>query len=123
MRFDRRECEHSNSNPDIDFTRKNDNYCLCDQSITQITDKSTGEVIREIKKSYNQVIDEQIAERYTVKKAVRKDAVRMVPFIFTSDEAFFTNKSLEEQRKYFQSCLEWAENRYGKEKHTLRTRP
>lgn len=111
---DRRECEHSNSNPDIDFTRKNDNYCLCDKAITQVTDKSTGEVIREIIKSYNQVIDEQIAERYTVKKAVRKDAVRMVTFIFTSDEAFFADKSLEEQRKYFQSCLEWAENRYGK---------
>lgn len=97
---DRRERSHSNSNPDIDFNRTKYNYCICD---------NTGGI------SFNKYIDRQIAQRYTGKKAIRKDAVRMVRLLFTSDSEFFANKTLDEQRRYFQSCYEWAAKRWGAE--------
>lgn len=97
---DRRERGHSNSNPDIDFTRTKYNYCICD---------NTGG------KSFNEHISRQLAKRYTGKKAIRKDAVRMVKVLFTSDKEFFDNLTLEQQRAYFQSCYEWAVKRWGAE--------
>lgn len=95
---DRREREHSNSNPDIDFSRSNLNYCLCDSA-----DGS----------SFNKFIDRQLKERYKGKRAIRKDAVRMVSVIFTSDKEFFSKLTPEQQRNYFQSCYEWAVKRWG----------
>lgn len=97
---DRRERGHSNTNPDIDFTRTKYNYCICD---------NTGG------KSFNEHISRQLAERYKGKKAIRKDAVRMVKVLFTSDKEFFDNLTLEQQRAYFQSCYEWAAKRWGAE--------
>lgn len=97
---DRRERGHSNSNPDIDFTRTKYNYCICD---------NTGG------RSFNEHISRQLAKRYTGKKAIRKDAVRMVKVLFTSDKEFFDNLTLEQQRAYFQSCYEWAAKRWGAE--------
>ena len=95
---DRRERKHSNSNPDIDFERSSLNYSLCSNA-----DNS----------SFNSYIDQQIAERYTGKKAIRKDAVRMVQVLFTSDTEFFSRITAEQQREYFQSCYEWASKRWG----------
>lgn len=95
---DRRERTHSNSNPDIDFSRSHLNYSLCENA--------NGS-------SFNAFIDKQIAERYTGKKAIRKDAVRMVSVIFTSDNDFFSSLSSEQQREYFQSCYDWAAERWG----------
>ena len=97
---DRRERNHSNSNPDIDFNRTKNNYCICD---------NTGG------RSFNEYIDRQIAQRYTGKKSIRKDAVRMVTLLFTSDSEFFANKTLDEQRQFFQNCYEWAAKRWGAE--------
>lgn len=95
---DRRERRHSNSNPDIDFSKSKDNYSLC----------NAAEGI-----SFNAFIDKQIAERYTGKKAIRKDAVRMVQVLFTSDKEFFDKISEEEQRKFFKDCYQWAADRWG----------
>lgn len=97
---DRRERTHSNSNPDIDFSKSHLNYSLCGNS--------NGS-------SFNAYIDKQIAERYTGKKAIRKDAVRMVSAIFTSDNDFFDRLTVEQQREYFQNCYEWAVKRWGAE--------
>lgn len=63
--------------------------------------------------SFNEYIDRQISERYTGKKAVRKDAVRMVKVLFTSDSDFFEHLTAEQQREYFQSCYDWAAERWG----------
>lgn len=95
---DRRERKHSNSNPDIDFSKSKDNYSLC----------NSAEGI-----SFNAFIDKQIAERYTGKKAIRKDAVRMVQVLFTSDKEFFDKISEEEQRQFFKDCYKWAADRWG----------
>jgi hypothetical protein len=95
----RREKEHSNSNPDIDHSRSSENYALVDTP----------------SKSYNVLADERIEKGYTGKKAIRKDAVKVVEGLFTSDSEFFKGKSLPEQKKFFSDCLNWAENRFGKE--------
>lgn len=95
----KRERQHSNSNPDIDFSRSHDNYVLHDNCSGQ---------------SFNKCISEEIKARYTGKKAIRKDAVRMVSVLFTSDNEFFANNTLERQREYFQCCLEWSQKRWGK---------
>lgn len=95
---DMRERNHSNSNPDIDFSRSSLNYNLCNNLNGM---------------NYNEYIDQQIAERYTGKKAIRKDAVRMVKVLFTSDSEFFKHLTAEQQREYFQSCYDWAAERWG----------
>jgi len=95
----RRERANSNSNPDIDHSRSNLNYAL-----VEIPGKN-----------FNTLADERIKQGYTGTKAIRKDAVRVVTGIFTSDTAFFENKPLEEQRKFFEDCLKWTQGRFGAE--------
>lgn len=94
---DRRERDHSNSNPDIDFSKSRENYNLCDNTIGM---------------SFNEYIDKQIKARYTGKKAIRKDAVRMFQVLCTSDKEFF-DRSEDNGRAYFEACLRWACERWG----------
>jgi len=93
----RRERANSNSNPDIDHNRSHLNYAL-----VEMPDKN-----------FNTLADERIKKAYTGTKAIRKDAVRVVTSIFTSDYAFFENKPIEEQRKFFEDCLKWTQKRFG----------
>ena len=95
----RREREHSNSNPDIDRNRSSLNYSL--------TDNRTM--------NYNKLIDERLKQAYKGKKAIRKDAVRMCEMLFTSDGEFFSRISGQEQRQFFIDCFEFAAQRYGRE--------
>ena len=95
----RREREHSNSNPDIDLNRSSLNYSL--------TDNRTM--------NYNKLIDERLKQAYKGKKAIRKDAVRMCEILFTSDGEFFSHISEQEQRQFFLDCFEFAAQRYGRE--------
>lgn len=95
----RREREHSNSNPDIDRKRSALNYSL--------TDSHTM--------NYNKLIDERLKQAYKGKKAIRKDAVKMCEILFTSDGEFFSRISEQEQRQFFLDCFEFAAKRYGKE--------
>jgi hypothetical protein len=94
----RRERE-SNTNPDIDYSRRNLNYSLIDES----------------RKSFNTLADERIAQGYTGKKAIRKDAVKVVSALFTSDNDFFQGKSPYEQRGFFEDCYKWACVRFGRD--------
>ena len=95
----RREREHSNSNPDIDRSRSALNYSL--------TDNRTM--------NYNKLIDERLKQAYKGKKAIRKDAVRMCEMLFTSNGEFFSRISEQEQRQFFLDCFEFAAQRYGRE--------
>jgi uncharacterized coiled-coil DUF342 family protein len=97
----RRERE-SNSNPDIDYSRKNLNYSLLSEE-------------KENNKSFNALADERIKQGYTGKKAIRKDAVKLVSALFTSDNDFFQGKPPYEQRKYLEDCYAWACERWGKD--------
>ena len=104
----RREKEHSNTNPDYDPLKSHLNYALV---------QSPPE------KTFNQIIDERLAIGYKGKivkgelkpTAIRKDAVKMVEILFASDKAFFDTLTSSEQRKYFEDCLSWAKKRFGEE--------
>ncbi|MCM1224587.1 MAG: plasmid recombination protein [Lachnospiraceae bacterium] len=89
--------DHSNSNPDIDFSRSAENYHV-------------GEYANAL--SYNQRTEKRLAEGYKGKRAIRKDAVKLVEVLFTSDKAFFDNQP-DNGRAYFKDCLEWASERFG----------
>lgn len=95
----RREREHSNTNPDIDFTQSMNNFSLMEES----------------KKPYNILIDERLKTAYKGKRAIRKDAVKMCEILFTSDTQFFEQLTPTEIKQYFQDCYNFACNRYGKE--------
>lgn len=95
---DRRERQHSNSNPDIDFNRSKDNYSLCSRADGL---------------SFNAAIDEILTAEYTSSRKIRKDAVRMVQVLFTSDTEFFADKSPSEQQAFFESCYQWAAEKWG----------
>ncbi len=99
---DRRERSHSNTNPDIDFGKSGDNYSFVDVNFDKYD-------------SYNDYINKQINAQYTGGKSIRKDAVKMVDVIFTSDSDFFADKSPEQIRFFFQSCLDFANRRWGVE--------
>ena len=93
-----REKTHSNSNPDIDFGKSNLNYHL-----GHYDDRM----------NYNQRVDERIKQGYTGKRAIRKDAVRMVEFLFaTSSEDSLTP---EGHKEYLESSYDWLCERFGKE--------
>lgn len=91
--------EHSNSNPDIDFKRSSENYHI-------------GEYDNAL--TYNQRTEKRLTEGYKGKKAVRKDAVKLVEVLFTSDKAFFESQP-DNGRAYFEDCLKWASERFGED--------
>lgn len=95
---DRREKDHSNTNPDIDFSKSKENYDLC----------PAGNV------NYSQAVKERIASLH-LKKAVRKDAVVMAQVIVTSDSKFFENASTDYTREFFQKAYDFLAKRYGEE--------
>lgn len=94
-----REKDHSNTNPDIDFRRSGQNF-------------SFGKYDEHL--SYNQRAEKRISAGYTGKRAVRKDAVKMVEFLFTaSDQEFFLSQN--KRHAYLEASYNWLCDRFGKE--------
>jgi hypothetical protein len=96
----RRERERSGTNPDIRFADSKFNYYL--------KNAPEGSNL-----SFNAQIDKMLAERYTGKKAIRKDAVRLCDVIFTSDTTFFERLAPERHREFFEDCFKFAVKQYG----------
>lgn len=96
--------DHSNSNPDIDFSRSAENYHVGKYREFDAAQAHT----------YNQRIEKRLAEGYKGKKAVRKDAVKLVEVLFTSDKTFFDAQA-DNGRAYFKDCLKWASERFGED--------
>lgn len=95
---DRREKEGiSHTNKDIDWERTKNNYYLFEQ-----------------KQSFYRAAQNRISE-LELNRAVRKDAIVMAQALITSDHEFFKNKTLEEQRAFFEDSLKFIEERYGQE--------
>lgn len=88
----------SHSNPDIDWSKSNQNY----------------ELHKTSQENYHRIIKHKI-NQLNLPKAVRKDAVLMCGFIITSDQKFFQNLSKKTQQEFFQESYEFISNRYGKE--------
>lgn len=89
--------DHSNSNPDIDFEKAKDDYSIGTYGAER----------------YNQRIDREIKERYTGKRAIRKDATRCIELMFTSDGDFFKGLTPEQEKAYFKDCYEFAVEHFG----------
>ena len=90
------ERNHKNySNPDIDLEKSKDNYHLVES------------------KNYSKDTEHIIQKNYKGSKNIRKDAVKNVEIIFTSDKDFFDKLNPEEEKKYFNSCLEFAKEQFG----------
>lgn len=84
----------SKSNPDIDYSKSNQNYSLVDCE------------------NYRQAVKTNIDE-LNLKKAVRKDAVLACSFVITSSHDFFKNKPPDEQKAFFQDTIKFFQDRYG----------
>ncbi len=93
----RRERE-SHSNPDIDCSRSQENYDLCDKAAS----------------NYAEAIQARIDDLLMV-KAVRKDAVHMCGLIVSSDKSFFTRMGKEETRRFFEEAAAYLTDFVGKE--------
>lgn len=91
--------KESRTNEDIDPERSELNY----------------DVLHDQKVDYKKMIDREIEKRYTGKRAVRKDAVKLCSFMITSDKPFFDTLSLEKEKEFFKKSVEFLQNRYGKE--------
>lgn len=91
--------KESRTNEDIDPERSDLNY----------------DVLHDQKVNYKKMIDREIEKRYTGKRAVRKDAVKLCSFMITSDKPFFDKLSAEDEKRFFQQSVEFLQNRYGKE--------
>lgn len=91
--------KESHSNFDIDSSCSDLNYDLLNG--TRI--------------NYNNRIQQEIDERYTGTKKIRKDAVMLCSFLITSDKDFFDRLDPEEEKRYFQESLKFLQDRYGKD--------
>jgi hypothetical protein len=87
------------SNKDIDFNRTKLNYDLHNKHDIVYIDE----------------INKKIKERYTGKKAIRKDAVLNVECLITSDPEFFRTIGSEETKRYFKEAYEFVKTEFGKE--------
>src|SRR5699024_10004664 len=67
------------------------------------------------KVNYNELIEKRIEDGYTGKRAVRKDTVKHVQGIITSDTAYFENMSDDNIREFFEGSLEFVQEKYGKD--------
>ena len=90
------ERNHKNySNPDINLEKTKDNYHLIES------------------KNYSRDTEHIIQKNYKGTKNIRKDAVKNVELIFTSDKDFFDKLTPEDERKFFNYCLEFAQEYFG----------
>lgn len=89
--------------------RKNKNYSNEDIN-TELTHLNYSLIECE---SYKSAINEQIKERYTSSRSIRKDAVVGVEVLFTSDKEFFDKLTPEQERLYFEKSLEFLKDFAG----------
>lgn len=94
----RRERGNSNTNPDIKHDLTAQNYSL-----------------RDTERSYNEAIERRMKEGYKAQKAPRKDAVRLVELLFTSDSEFFARLTAEQEREFFKDCYKFASKQFGED--------
>ena len=64
---------------------------------------------------YNQKIEEKIEQNYNGKRKIRKDAVKHIDGLITSDNDFFNHQSLEDTQKFFEHAKIFLEQEYGKD--------
>lgn len=92
---DRREREHSNTNGDIRFSESYKNYNLIENQCH----------------TFSSAIKKRLQE---INVKPRNNAVVMCQALCTASPDFFKGKSEQEIKEYFEECLEFLSNKYGK---------
>ncbi|MGE6593900.1 MobV family relaxase [Bacillus mycoides] len=87
----------SKSNLDIDYSKSEQNYDLLNQQ----------------KIRYESTIKQEIGER--VKRKPRANSVVLSEFVVTASPDYMYSLSSEEQKRYFESSLDFIQKRYGKQ--------
>ncbi|MED1559416.1 MobV family relaxase [Bacillus paramycoides] len=87
----------SKSNLDIDYSKTEQNYDLLNQQ----------------KIKYESAIKQEIGER--VKRKPRANSVVLSEFVVTASPDYINSLSQGEQKRYFESSLEFIKERYGKQ--------
>lgn len=90
----------NHANKDIDVSRSNQNYDFVENAE---------------KGHYYTLAKNRIEQGYTGKKKIRKDAVWTGSAVISSDNAFFSNLSEDQERQYFKTCYDYLCQKYGKE--------
>lgn len=93
--------------------RENINYSNKDIQ-KDLTHKNYDLIHGSRKIDYNTAIENRIENGYTGKRKIRKDAIKHVQGIVTSDKAFFENQSEQSTQKFFEDSLKFIEQKYGK---------
>ena len=91
----------NSSNKDIDYSRTELNF-----------DALTGENGNP-HTNYRAEVEKRLKANYKGSKAIRKDAVRLVSVIVTSDNDFFKNMNKPEIELFFKTAAEHLSERYG----------
>ena len=93
--------------------RENKNYN--NKDINHENTYKNYDLINENKIDYSKKIEDRIHANYSGKRAIRKDAIKHVDGLITSDNEFFNKLSEEETNQFFRDSLEFLEQEYGKE--------
>ncbi|HDR3228615.1 MobV family relaxase [Staphylococcus aureus] len=93
--------------------RENANYS--NEDIQQELTQENYDLVNEEPINFNDEIEKKVEERYTVNRAIRKDAVKHVDGIVTTDKDYFDNLTLEQTRDYFNDSLDFIKDEYGEE--------
>lgn len=94
--------------------RENTNYSNTDIQ-KDLTHKNYDLIHGSRKIDYNTAIENRIENGYTGKRKIRKDAIKHVQGIVTSDKAFFDNQSEQSTQNFFEGSLKFIEQKYGKD--------
>ena len=93
--------------------RENKNYN--NKDINHENTYKNYDLINENKIDYSSKIEDTIHANYSGKRAIRKDAIKHVDGLITSDNEFFNKLSEEETNQFFRDSLDFLEQEYGKE--------
>ena len=97
-----RESENS-KNKDIDYSRTSQNF-----------DALTG-IEGNPKTNYKKEVEDRIEKFYRGKRAIRKDAVKLVSVLVSADHDFFKDMEKEEIKRFFAESSSYLANRFGAE--------
>src|SRR5690625_1507532 len=93
--------------------RENKNYN--NKDINHENTYKNYDLINENKIDYSEKIEDKIHANYSGKRAIRKDAIKHVDGLITSDNEFFNKLNEEETNQFFRDSLDFLEQEYGKE--------
>lgn len=96
--------KESRSNPDIDRSKSVQNYSIGSYDENQ---------------SFNGRIDQQIRERYKGSRAIRKDAIKCVELLFTSDKDFMDSLNPEQEKAFFKDCYDFTVRHFGGQENII----